>query len=253
MTSIHTWVGSPGSRAGPSFLGMFRLPATCAVAITFAACGATAAPPKPASQAVGSLRLMKPPLLLYHDKDAYLSVWVRLNRPIKSSDIRPDENGDRVASLEALDAEHIGGMEPNVRYPTCYEVALDVGEPPAVGQPVEVELKLGPAQTITATGTMQRYTSDAHPERQLGCPRDPNGHLCRGDVTGTHLTISLWTAYRTSCRVTRAVMESVGVWADPRRCPCQLCVTRHRMNHGYRCEVALDNGGESPPRGTSIH
>jgi hypothetical protein len=239
---------------------MFRLLAACSVAVTLAACGGHAPATGKASSAagtpsptatplpsVGSLRMVKPPVAIYHDEDAYLDVWVRVNRPIKASDISPDEYGDRIVSLAALEGESLFGASADVRFPTCYSDAIDVGAAPATGKRIAVELKLGPKQSLKATATVQHLTHDTHPARQLGCPRDLDGHICPGKVSTEYLTIRLETAYATSCDTAREVMTSVGRWANPRRCHYQLCVTKHRMNRGFRCDAYFDNGGEGPP------
>ena len=239
---------------------MSRLLAVCSVAVTLAACGGQEPATRTASSAtgtpsptatplpsVGSLRMMKPPVAIYHDEDGYLDLWVRLNRPIKNIDITPDENGDRIVTLEALEGESLIGVTPSVRFPTCYTDAVDVGAAPAEGKRIAVELKLGPTQSLKATATVQHFTHNTHAARQLGCPRDPHAHICPGKVSTKYLTIRVETAYRTSCRVAREVMTSVGRWANPRRCQYKLCVTKHRMNRGFRCDAYFDNGGEGPP------
>jgi hypothetical protein len=195
---------------------------------------------------VGSLRMVEPPVAVYHEKDGYLDVWVRLNRPIKRTDITPDQNGDRVISLAALDAEPIFGASADVRFPTCYSDLFEVGDVP-VGKPIEVELKLGPGPSLKAAATVQRLTHETHPARQLGCPRDPDGHICSGKVSAEYVTILLETAYDTSCDAALAVMTSVGHWANPHHCQYRLCVSKHRMNRGFRCDAYFDNGGEGPP------
>jgi hypothetical protein len=229
---------------------MLRLLAACSVAVALAACGANTGVARsvssPAAAPVPSLRMVKPPLAIYHEKDGYVELWVRLNRPIKDSDVGPDANGDRVTTIEALEGESMFGASADVRFPTCYSDAVEVGAVPASGKPVEVELKLGTAPSLKGTAHLQRFTRDIHPARRLACPRDPYGHVCAGKIDGKYLTIEPETAYGTSCAVARQVMASVGRWANPHRC-FQLCVSRHRMNRGYRCDAHFHNGGEGPP------
>ncbi len=185
--------------------------------------------------------------LVYHDKEGFLDIWVRLNRPIKNSDIRPDDNGDRVVTLEALQGEALSAASADVRFPTCYSDVLLVGQVPAAGTRITVELKLGPTQSLNAIAILQHVTHDPHPAGQLACPRDPDGHICSGKVNAKYLTIRLETSYAASCGVAREVMTSVGRWANPHRCKFQLCVSKHRMNRGFRCDAYFHNGGESPP------
>jgi hypothetical protein len=235
---------------------VFRLLTACSVVVALAACGRHGQTPEKSSPAagtpstastplpsVGTLRLVKPPVAVYNDKDDYLGVWVRLNRPIKRSDV----TGDYV-SVEALKGESVfGSATADIRFPTCYSDGLYVGPAPATGKRIAVELRLGPHRSLKATATVQHLTHDTHPARQLGCPRDPDGHICPGKISTKSLTIRPETAYRTSCAVAREVMTSVGRWANPHRCRWQLCVTKHRVNRGFRCDAYFDNGGEGPP------
>jgi hypothetical protein len=232
---------------------MLRLPAALTVTLTLAACGGHTPTPRMAASptplpSVGSLRMVKPPVAVYNDQDGYLGVWVRLNRPIERSDITSGDYGDRIVSLAALQGESVfGSATADVRFPSCYSDGLYVGAAPATGKRIEVELKLGAKRSMKATATVQHGTHDTHPARQLGCPRDPDGHICPGTISAKHLTIRLETAYAAPCDVAREVMTSVGRWANPHWCQYQLCVTRHRMNRGFRCNAYFDNGGEGPP------
>jgi hypothetical protein len=233
---------------------MLRLLAACSVAVTLVACGgrtpvarnvsSATATPLPSS---GSLRMMKPPVAVYHDKEAYLELWVRLNRPIMDSDISPNDYGDRIVTIEALQGESMFGASADVRFPTCYSDAVDPGPAPAAGKRITVELKLGPKQSLKAIATVQHFGHDTHPARQLRCPRDPDGHFCSGKIHAKYLTIELETAYAASCRVAREVMTSVGRWANPHHCQFRLCVSKHRMNRRFRCDAYFHNGGEGPP------
>jgi hypothetical protein len=234
--------------------GRFGLLAVVALAATLAACGgeaARSASRRPAPTAtplpsVGSLRMVKPPVVIYHDAAGYLDVWVRLNRPIKESDLIPDSYGDRGAFLLALEAEPRYGAAADVRFPTCYSETLEVGDVPAAGTPIDVELTLGPGQGMRAKARLRYATHDTHPAHQLGCPRDRDGHVCSGTVRGKRLAIELGTTYATSCATAREVMTSVGRWANPEACRSNLCVRKHRMNRGFRCDAVFSNGGEGP-------
>jgi hypothetical protein len=232
---------------------MLRSLAACSVAVTLVACSghrvarrvssATATP----LPSVGTLQMVKPPVAVYHEKDGYVELSVRLNRPIEDSDLVPDEGGARYASIEALQGESLFGATADVRFPTCYSDAVLVGSVPAAGTHITVELKLGPGQSMKADAVFQHFTHDTHPVLQLGCPRDPDGHVCSGKIDAKYLTIEPETAYATSCGVARKVMTSVGRWANPHRCAFQLCVSKHRMNRGFRCDAYFHNGGEGPP------
>lgn len=227
---------------------MFRLLAACTVAITFAACAAQAPPkasPQPAAQAVGSLRFVKPPLVLYNAEQQTLVVWVRLNRSLRHNVGHPAEFANYGASLEAAGGEHdIPGMEYSPLRPTCYSEWLWLGEsPPQLtdGQQIEVSLKLSDTQNLTATGTVKVSDDPTpHVEEQLDCPRARHTRECHSRVDGKHLTIGLATATYTSCRVAREVMERVGRWADSGACYEHLCASGHRLNRGFRCVAALN-------------
>ena len=165
--------------------------------VALAACGGDAArsasrTPAPTATplpSVGSLRMVKPPVVVYDDAGGYLDLWVRLNRPIKKSDLIPDSYGDRGVFLLALKAEPRYGAAADVRFPTCYSETLEVGDVPAAGTPIDVELTLGPGQGMRAKARLQYATHDTHPARQLGCPRDPDGHVCSGTVRGKRVAI----------------------------------------------------------------
>ncbi|MFL5899999.1 MAG: hypothetical protein ACJ75S_02195, partial [Solirubrobacterales bacterium] len=113
---------------------MFRLLALCTVAMTLAGCGAQAPPnasPQPTAQAVGFLRFVKPPLVLYNAKQQTLAVWVRLNRPLRHNVGHSGEFANYGASLEAAGGEHdIPGMQYSPLRPTCYSEWLWLRESP---------------------------------------------------------------------------------------------------------------------------
>jgi hypothetical protein len=227
---------------------MFRLLAACAVAMTFAGCAAQAPPnasPQPAAQAVGSLRFVKPPLVLYNAKQQTLAVWVRLNRPLRHNVGHSGELANYRASLEAAGGEHdIPGMQYSPLRPTCYSEWLWLGaSPPQLSdrQPIDVSLKLSRTQSLTGTGTVKVSDDPTpHAEEQLGCPRARHTRACHGRVDGQYLTIGLAIAAYTSCPVARQVMQSVGRWANSGACYEHLCASGHRLNRGFRCAAALN-------------
>ena len=58
--------------------------------------------------------------------------------------------------------------------------------------------------------------------------------------------MKLGTTYATSSATAHEVMTSVGRWANPEACRSNLCVRKHRMNRGFRCDAAFSNRGEGP-------
>src|SRR5207244_290236 len=117
---------------------------------------------------------------------------------------------DGYEALEALRGESVfGSATPDVRFPTCYSDSFYVGPAPAEGKRIVVTLTVGDQPSVHATATVHHLTRDAHPARELGCPRDPDGHFCSGTLATKRLTIRLETAYATSCGVARAVMKRV--------------------------------------------
>ena len=97
---------------------------------------------------------------------------------------------------------------------------------------------------ITGTARVQTTESanvDEEALRQLGCPADSATRLC-GDnwISDRHgMGILVRSATNASCRRAQAVMRSVNRWASSYRCYEKLCVTGHRMNRGFRCDVEL--------------
>ena len=230
-----------------------RWMAGCSVVVVFAACGAEPAPTIPAAPAAprqaDALRLVKPPLVTYSPEWGSLDVWVRLNRPMRHNLGHPGESADFGASLEAAGGEHdIPGLYRNHLRPTCYGEDLYVpreNAPLADGQTIEVTLVLGKDERLTAPATVRVLPKgeSSDPVRELRCPSyqpgTPRARRCPGNVDGRHLTIGSVSAAGTSCRTARAVLRSVGRWADSRRCYDDLCAPKHRVNRGYRCEAAL--------------
>ena len=103
-------------------------------------------------------------------------------------------------------------------------------------------LDLGHGQRVTATATAQRLDAGAgYPdgEKLLGCPRLPDTHVCHSEVVPAHFDeISVMSATGTSCATARAVMQSVARWISD-RCYEHLCVSKHRINRGFRCDAGL--------------
>jgi len=222
----------------------------CAAALLFSACGAqAAAPPKPTPlPTAGSLRVVKAPIVVFYEQDGYVLVHWRFNRPLRASDTS-DELGFPSMTLDSLGSDLDDEIEADVSRPTCYWSFVEVGDAP-VGQQTGVKINLAPGRTLQLTGTIVREEDHPHPEQELGCPRDPEGHSCGGTIRARHLTIRLGSAYGTSCATARRVFGRFGTWVNPEHCKWRLCVQRHRMNAGFRCDAWFDNGGEGFPAWT---
>jgi hypothetical protein len=133
----------------------------------------------------------------------------------------------------------IPGLHRDDLHPTCFGQFL-YGEI-ADGEQVSVALVLGPSERITATVRAHSAGSvDAGAPRRLRCPADRATRRCRGTVQARQLLgIGAQSATNASCRTVRAVMRSVGRWADSQHCYETLCVRAHRINRGFRCSVDL--------------
>jgi len=210
---------------------MFPLLALCA--ITFAGCGA----------APSGLRFVEPPVVV--SQDGSIDVWVRLNRPLKHNTGHPWERDDHYASLEAAHGRHdIPGMVGDAGFPTCYSEDLYTDRKLQDGQALEVSLQLSDTQRVSGLGIVHVWEPGGkmpRAEKLLGCPRqlkgEPTRHRCHGRAGG-QMDIAVVSASGTSCAVAQRVMESAGRWTDSQHCFEHLCVSAHRMNRGFRCNVA---------------
>jgi hypothetical protein len=182
-----------------------------------------------------------PPLVLTSPGSG-LAVWVRLDRPLRDNEGALGEYPPWGAGIEIHGArEDIPGMSRPDRYPTCYSQHLDGRFEP--GEDVAVALVLSETVRITGTARVQLWESanrEKEAVRQLGCPADSATRLCGAPISDRH-GMGIWVSSATnaSCRRARAVMRSVSRWANSLRCYEKLCVTGHRMNRGFRCDVDI--------------
>jgi hypothetical protein len=188
------------------------------------------------------LRFVKPPLVVPSRWGA-VEVWVRLNRPLRDNEGSLGEYPGWPAAIEMPGTTpDIPGLHRDDLRPTCFRQTLygDIAD----GEQVSVALVLSRSERITATVRAQVWKSAgnfyARILRRLGCPIDRATRRCRGLIQGRHyLEIGAQSATNASCRTARAVMRSVGRWADSQRCYKTLCARKHRMNRGFRCSVDL--------------
>jgi hypothetical protein len=175
--------------------------------------------------------------LVFTSHGGGVHVWFRLDRPLRDNEGALREYGRFEATVAIPGTvEDIPGLYRDDLYPTCYSQYLDGDVPP--GQDVSLALVL--SRTVRLTATVQAQLSDSpnldgEVRALLGCPVDSATRRCGGS-TGA---ISVRSATKTSCRRARAVMRSVNRWANSGRCYEKLCVTGHRMNRGFRCDVEL--------------
>jgi hypothetical protein len=182
------------------------------------------------------------PPLVYASSKGSLDVWVRLDRPLRDNEGALAEYPPWGAGIEVPGAqEDIPGLARDDVHPTCYSQHLYGDIEP--GEDVTVTLVLSETVRITATARAQASEPPHYGQeglRQMDCPADSATLRCSGTVTATHLLgIGVRSATNTSCRRARAVMRSVGRWANSTRCYEKLCVTGHRMNRGFRCDAEL--------------
>jgi hypothetical protein len=151
------------------------------------------------------LRLVQPPLVVYHPDSRNLDAWVRLNRPLKHNIGHPGEYAGKRASLEVAGTndDFVFGLERTELHlrPTCYreDLFLDREQPELVdGQPLEVTLRLDRDHRLTGTATVKVRESVSDPQGELGCPASRRSQRCRGDAYGEYL-ISLVSAAGISC------------------------------------------------------
>jgi hypothetical protein len=201
-----------------------------------------AATPSIAEASRAPLRLVQPPLVVYHPSARNIDVWVRLNRPLKHNIGHPGEYAGHRASLEVAGTndDFEFGLERHHPRPTCYgeTLALDQGQPELVdGQPLGVTLRLDSAHRLTATATVKARESMADPQAELSCPASRRSRPCTGDAHGDY-QISLVSAAGVTCARAREVMGSVARWASG-RCYRDLCAHRHHRNRGFGCSIAL--------------
>ncbi len=200
-----------------------------------------------ALMSAASVQFAKPPLVLTTATGNTLVVTVELNRPLRFNVGHPEEYRGEGASLEAADGQHdIPGLWRDAVRPTCYSEDLYVERTFVAGEPVEVSLLLSETEKLTATVPVTVVESkDIFRGRALlGCPSRALGEArvkrCRGRAPARAFgVIGTDSAQGTSCATALRVMTSVGRWASSSRCFCDLCVRKHRMNAGYRCEAAL--------------
>jgi hypothetical protein len=194
-----------------------------------------------------SLQFAKPPLVITTATGGTLEVTVELNRPLRFNVGHPEEHRGYRASIEAAGGGHdIPGVWRDAVRPTCYSEGLFVERTFAAGEPVEVTLVLSETEKLTATVpvTVVEPKDIFRGRALLGCPSRAPGEArvkrCRGSAPSRAFgVIGAESAQGTSCATARRVMTSVGRWASSSRCFRDLCVRKHRMNAGYRCEAAL--------------
>ena len=165
---------------------------------------------------------------------------MRVNRPLRDNEGALHEQPGTEARLEvAGTTPDIPGLYRDDLHPTCYRQGLD-GQLDN-GQQVAVTLVLGHTERLTATVPVQVFSGsgvDVRALRQLGCPKDGATRRCHGVAPDPrYMDIGIQSATHASCADAKAVMRSVGRWADSGRCYRTLCVQGHRMNDGYRCSV----------------
>ena len=188
------------------------------------------------------LRLLQPPLVVYHSGSRNMDAWVRLNRPLKHNIGHPGEYAGHRASLEVAGTndDFEFGLERRYLRPTCYGETLFLGreQPELVdGQPLNVTHRLDGAHSLTATARVKVREGITDPQAELGCPVSRRSQPCRGDAHGEY-QISLLSAAEISCAKALNVMRSVARWASS-RCYRDLCARRHRRNRGFGCSIAL--------------
>lgn len=215
--------------------------------VVFVACGVLAAcgnaeQPRVARAQAPPLQFVKPPLVV-SSRWGGVHVWVRLNRPLRDNEGSLGEHPGLPADIEiAGTSRDIPGLYRDDRHPTCYGQVL-FGEI-ADGEQVGVALVLSPSERVTTTVPAQAMkpagNGDVRALRRLRCPTDRATRRCRGTVKARGVAgIIARSATNASCRTVRAVMRSVGRWADSRRCYETLCVRSHPINRGFRCSVDL--------------
>jgi hypothetical protein len=183
-----------------------------------------------------TVHFAEPPLVMA-GKGGGVSVWFRLDRPLADNEGALGEDPDFPASVE------IEGTTPDIPllyrddlHPTCY--AQDLYGELTIGQDVNVALVLGPHERIVATAAVEEEKAPSHEARalrRLRCPSDRATRRC----DDRYWEVTARSATNASCATARAVMRKVGEWADSSGCYETLCVGRHRMNRGYRCDVDL--------------
>jgi hypothetical protein len=249
---MSTLVDPRGGRRGRTFRGMWSVRLSAACALSCAGCAAAAPAPShhvaatPTTTPTTTVRFVAPPIVFYGTKYGSVQIHVRLNRPLHHTVGEPHDYADEPSSLSIPGTYQDGppGLEVDALRPTCYDqlVFQSEGEPALkAGDPVPVTLDLGHGRRVTATATVQIPDDDhdANPTKALGCPRAPDTHVCHGEVYPEHFDeISVTLATGTSCATARAVMQSVARWVSD-RCWEHLCLSKHRMNRGFRCDAAL--------------
>jgi hypothetical protein len=204
--------------------------------------------PRVARAQESQLQFAEPPVVIAHGGGG-VEAWVRLNRPLRDNEGALHEHPGSRAEIEIRGTSpDFPGLDRDDLHPTCYRQDLD-GDL-AAGEQVTVALVLGASERITATADVEKSPATADAERRvlkrLRCPTD-GGATRRCDwtklVPARYMAISAWSGTNASCRMARAVMESVGRWADSGRCFRALCVRAHRNNRGFRCSV--DQVGEA--------
>jgi hypothetical protein len=189
-----------------------------------------------------SLRLVRPPSVVYQPGSRSMDVWVRLNRPLKHNIGHPSEYVGHRASLEVVGTndDFEFGLERRHLRPTCYGETLHVNQGQAElvdGQPLAVTLRLDRGHRLTATAIVDVREGLGGPATELECPASRRAQPCRGDAQGEYL-ISLVSAAGVSCARALEVMRSVARWASG-RCYRDLCARRHHHNRGFGCSIAL--------------
>ncbi len=212
--------------------------AACGV---LAACGSAEPARVARSQQASSLRFVVPPLVVAHAGGG-VTVWVRLNRPLRDNEGLLGEDPGASAEIEVPGTRSdIPGLYRDDLHPSCYGQFLY--GPIAGGAQVAVSLVLGASERISATVPAQAWKRegnvDARALRRLGCPSDRGAtRRCGGWVAARNFDgIEARSATNASCSTARAVMRRVGRWASSQHCYETLCVGGHRVNRGFRCSV----------------
>jgi hypothetical protein len=188
------------------------------------------------------LRLVQPPLVVYHPSSRSMDVWVRLNRPLRHNIGHAGDYAGHRASLKVAGTndDFMFGLERQHLRPTCYgeDLVLNEGQPELVdGQPLEVTLRLDATHGLTGTATVTVQESLPDPQAALSCPASRRSQRCSGDAHGEY-QISLISTAGVSCARGRDVMRSVARWASG-LCYRDLCAHRHHRNRGFGCSIAL--------------
>jgi len=208
------------------------VPAACLIL----ACGDVEPPRVARAQGPPPPQFVNPPLV-FTSHGSGVQVWFRLDRPLRDNEGALGEYRRFEATIAIPGTvEDIPGLYRDDLYPTCYSQYLDGDIPP--GQDVNVALVLSRTVRLTATVRAQLSGSpnlDQEVLALLGCPANSATRRCDGSIGA----ISVRSATNSSCRRARAVMRSVSRWANSGRCYEKLCVTGHRMNRGFRCDVEL--------------